>query len=191
MRRFNRFWLLLILMPFALFLSSCDTVSPNSDTIFLNHEFSTDAANSSIRFTFSSNDVSTNRLNDISCNCSININKYLQEQGFQASDLVSATLVKADVIMLFPISKKINFLNQAILKFTASGVSATEVANVSSFPATREVSMNVLPNRDISTFLERPNFGAILQLDPSTLGTNEAYDLSIILKVRLELSDGL
>jgi len=191
MRRFNRFWLLLILMPFALFLSSCDTVSPNSDTIFLNHEFSTDGANSSIRFTFSSNNVSTNQLNDISCNCSINIHKYLQEQGFEASDLVSATLVKADVIMLFPISKKINFLNQAILKFTATGVSATEVANVSSFPATREVSMNVLPNRDISTFLERPNFGAILQLDPATLGTNEAYDLSIILKIRLELSDGL
>lgn len=191
MSRFLRTWSILFLVPFALFLASCDTVSPDSDTIFLNHEFSTDATGSSIRFTFSSSNVSTNRLNDISCNCSINIHQYLEEQGFDAADIVSASLVSADVIMLFPISKKINFLNQAILKLTGTSISATEVANVSTFPATREVSMNVLPNRDISTFLERPNFGAILQLDPATLGANEAYDLSIILKVRLELSDSI
>ena len=51
--------------------------------------------------------------------------------------------------------------------------------------------MNVLPNRDIATFLERSSFGATLQLDPKTLGSNESYDLSIILKVRLELEDSI
>jgi hypothetical protein len=95
------------------------------------------------------------------------------------------------MIMLFPISKKMDFLNQAILKFTSAGISPTEVANLSSFPSAREASMTVLPNRDIATFLERPSFGTILQLNPATLGTNESYDLSIILKVRLELQDSI
>lgn len=179
------------LLFFVLFFAGCDQSSLNSDTIFLTHEFSTDTQGQSIRFTFSSDNVTADRLNDVSCNCSVNIHSFIEEQGFQASDLKSATLVSADIIMLFPINKKINFLNQAILKFTATGVSATEVANVSSFPAAREVEMNILPNRDIATFLERANFGAILQLDPTTLGANEDYDLSIILKVRLELEDSI
>jgi hypothetical protein len=92
--------------------------------------------------------------------------------------------------MLFPITKKVDFLSQAILKFTSAGNSVTEVANLSSFPATREVSLVVLPNRNIAAFLESANFGAILQLDPSTLGADESYDFSIIIKVRLKLSDG-
>jgi len=186
-----RRWALPVLLALMVVVTGCDANALKSDTIFLKHEFSTDTAGKSIRFTFSSNNVTANRLNDVSCNCTINIHSYIEEQGFQPSDIVSATLVSAEVIMLFPISKKVNFLNQAILKFTANGVSATEVANISSFPSTREVSMNVLPNRDIATFLERANFGAILQLDPATLGPNENYDLSIILEVRLELEDSV
>jgi hypothetical protein len=172
------------------FSAGCDADALSSNSVFLTHEFSTDTQGKSIRFTFSSNDVSANRLNDISCNCSINIQQYIQSQGFQASDLVSATLVSADLIMLFPITKKVDFLSQAILKFTSAGNSVTEVANLSSFPATREVSLVVLPNRNIAAFLESANFGAILQLDPSTLGADESYDFSIIIKVRLKLSDG-
>jgi hypothetical protein len=65
------------------------------------------------------------------------------------------------------------------------------VANISSFSATREVNMSVLPNRDIGSFLEQPQFGAILQVNPATLDASRSYDLSIILKVRLELQDSI
>ncbi len=191
MKSRQTFWTVLLVIPIFVFLSGCDADPLSNDSVFLTHEFSTDASGQSIRFTFSSDDVATNRLNDISCNCAINIHQYIEDQGFKASDVVSATLVSADVIMLFPITKKINFLNQAILKFTASGASVTEVANLSSFPASREAALVILPNRNIASFIERANFGAILQLDPKTLGVGESYDFSVILKVRLELSDAI
>lgn len=191
MKNLRYLWIYLLFLPFLAVMSGCDADALSNDSVYLTHEFSTTSTGQSIRFTFTSDDVTANRLNDISCGCTLNIHDYITEQGFSPSDLVSATLVSADVIMLFPITKKINFLNQAILKFTAPGTSATEVANLSSFPATREASLVVLPNRDIATFLERANFGAILQLDPKTLGANESYDFSVILKVRLELSDAL
>ncbi|NQV73385.1 hypothetical protein HQ496_09690 [bacterium] len=186
-----RRWSAPFIIAFVVLFAGCDATSSSSDTVFLTHEFSTDTAGQSVRFTFSSTNMTVNRLTDVSCNCDINIYSFVEEQGFQASDIKSATLVSADIIMLFPISKKIDFLNQAILKFSANGISTTEVANISTFPAAREVAMNVLPNRDIATFLERSAFGAILQLDPATLGANESYDLSIILKVRLELEDSI
>ena len=180
-----------LLVACFVFIAGCDVDALTSDTIFLTHEFSDTVQGESIHFTFSGNDLSTGRLQDVNCDCSLNIADFITGQGFQPSDLVSATLISAEIIMLFPISEKMDFLDQAILKFTANGVSATEVANISSFSATQEVNMSVLPNRDIGSFLEQPQFGAILQVNPATLDASRSYDLSIILKVRLELQDSI
>jgi hypothetical protein len=80
-----RRWALYLLLPFAIFFSGCDASSLSSDTVFLTHEFSTDTSGQSIRFAFSSDNVSVNRLNDISCNCTLNISDYIESQGFQPS----------------------------------------------------------------------------------------------------------
>lgn len=165
----------------------CDSDSLSSGTVFLTHEFSEDVQGEAIRFSFSSDELQTNRLHDLSCECDLNIDEFITAQGFQPSDIVTAKLVSAEIIMLFPISERLDFLNQAILKLTGQGISPTEVASLSTLPSAREASMSVLPNRDIATFLERSSFGAILQIDPSSLESGETYDMSIILKVRLEL----
>ena len=181
----------LLFLVAVLFISGCDADSLSGDTIFLNHEFSSDLQGQSIHFSFSGDDLQTNRLQDVSCGCQLSLNDFVESRGFSMDQLVAAQLESAELVILFPIGTRADFMNQAILKFTANGISTTEVASQSSFPASREVPLSVLPNRDIASFLEKASFGAILQLDPSLLDTSQDYDMSIILDIRMEFDDSL
>lgn len=184
----NRRSFLIPAVAAILFLTGCDSDSLGDDTIFLTHEFTADASGEPITFSFSSSEVETGRLQDISCNCTIDVGSFLATQGFSKTDIVSATLQSAELVMLFPISTQLNFMSQAILKLTATGVSPTEVANRPSLPGSRQAQLTVLTNRDISTFLEKESFGAILQIQPNTLTAGQNYEMSIILRVRMEVA---
>ena len=177
-----------LLLVGALLLAGCDSSSSGGDTIFLNHELTEDISGSPITLAFSADEVTTGRLQDITCNCELDVADFLDVQGFSKSDIVSARLEAADIVMLFPVNENVDFLDQAILKLTAPGISPTEVANTCSFPSSRTGSMNVLPNRDIASFLDRPAFGLILQIDPATLRAGQNYQMSLVLTMRLEVS---
>lgn len=168
-------------------LVGCDSVDPSADTIFLTMQITEDVNGNPISLDFNANDLQTGRLQDLDCDCQLDIAGKLSEQGFSKGEIVSASLQTAQIVMLFPVNENVDFLDQAILKFTATGVSQTEVANTSTFPASRTAQMTVLPNRDIASFLERPNFGLILQIDPETLRTGQSYQMSLVLTVRVEV----
>lgn len=172
----------------TLIIAGCDSASPGGDTIFLTHELTEEIGGEPITLSFSADDVATGRLQDIDCDCELDIASFLDVQGFSKSDIVSARLEAAEIVMLFPVNENVDFLDQAILKLTASGISPTEVANTSSFPASRTGSMNILPNRDIASFLDRPTFGLILQIDPASLRAGQNYQMSLVLKMRMEVS---
>lgn len=182
----TRFHFLLLMT--ALIVMGCDSGSSGGDTIFLRHELTEDIGGSPITLAFSADDLSTGRLQDIVCDCELDIASFLDIQGFSKSDIVSARLEAAEIVMLFPVNENVDFLDQAILKLTAPGISPTEVANTSSFPSSRTGSMNILPNRDIASFLDRPTFGLILQIDPATLRAGQDYQMSLVLDMRLEVS---
>ncbi len=177
-----------LLLMTALFVMGCDSSSSGGDTIFLRHELTEDIGGSPITLAFSADDLSTGRLQDIICDCELDIASFLDVQGFSKSDIVAARLEAAEIVMLFPVNENVDFLDQAILKLTAPGISPTEVANTSSFPSSRTGSMNILPNRDIASFLDRPTFGLILQIDPATLRAGQDYQMSLVLDMRLEVS---
>ncbi|MEQ9105557.1 MAG: hypothetical protein RIE53_12775 [Rhodothermales bacterium] len=172
---------------FLVILAGCDSVDPSSETIFLTMQITEDVDGNPISLGFNANDLQTGRLQDLDCGCQLDIAGKLSEQGFSKGEIVSASLQSAQIVMLFPVNENVAFLDQAILKFTATGVSQTEVANTSNFPASRTAQMTVLPNRDIAAFLERPNFGLILQIDPETLRTGQSYEMSLVLTVRVEV----
>jgi len=189
----NRFQLttrLFLLFSFglALFLvSGCDTTDPGGDTVILRTEIKNDSDGDPIRFSFSSDNITAGRLEDVGCNCTLDIGSFLQGQGFTKTEIFSATVESARLVLLFPLNEQFNFLNEVILKLEASGLSATEVANLQSSPSVREVALNVLPNRNISGFLQRATFAPILQVNANLLNPNEDYEVALVLNLRIEM----
>ncbi|NNF03152.1 MAG: hypothetical protein HKN17_01695 [Rhodothermales bacterium] len=177
----------LTLLLATLVLSGCDTDSLGGDSVILTHTISEDINGNDVVFAFSSGDIQEGRLVDIFCGCTLDIEAFLNDQGFTKSELISATVQSARIVMLFPTSEQLNFLDEAILKLGATGASDTEVANVSDLPAAREVNLQTLSSRDVSSYLERPGFEPILQINAGDLTDGEDYELSVILTVRMEL----
>ena len=176
-----------LVIAFVLVLSGCDTNSLSGESIFLSYEISEDADGEDIIFAFSTDDIQTGRLVDLRCDCTVDVGEFLQSQGFSKSELVSARLESAQIVMLFPTSEQVDFLDDAILKLSAPGISPTEVANQSSFPAARQVTMQVLANRDVASFLDSSGFEPILQIEAGELLDDDDYQLSVIFRVRMEL----
>jgi hypothetical protein len=168
----------------------CDSVVTGDNIVVLNPEISSDVDGAPIRFTFSADDLVTGRLTDIQCNCQLDVESYLVGQGFAKSDIVSASIASARLVMLFPISERLDFLDQAILKLQAPGNSVTEIASQSIFPESREVSLDPQTGRDISGFMDRSTFQPILQIDAIRLVAGADYEIGVVLKLRLEV-DGL
>ncbi len=169
-------------------LSGCDSNSTGKNRVGLTREISLDANGDPVLFSFDAVDTAVGRLQDIRCKCNIDIGPFLTSQGFTKADIVSASLTGARIVMLLPTSERVNFLTSAILKLQTDGLSATEVANQSGFPDSRESTMQTLSNRDISAFLERTNFETILQINPASLQAGESYELGLVFTVQLEMS---
>lgn len=178
---------LLTLLAATLVLSGCDTDSLGGDSVILTHTLSEDVDGDDVLFTFSSGDIQEGRLVDLSCGCTLDIDAFLNDQGFTKAQLVSATVQSVRLVMLFPTSEQLGFLDEVILKLAAPGVSDTEVANISSLPSAREVSLQALSNRDIVSYLDSPGFEPILQINARDLTDGEDYELSVIVTVRMEL----
>lgn len=168
-------------------LTGCDTVSPGGDTILLTTEVDRTADGGPIQFSFPGT-LQTGRLVDLRCNCRVDLGPYLTTQGFSRSDIVSAEVVTARLVMGTPPTGNLSFLNQALLKFESSALSATEVANRTGFLSSRESNLTVLPGRDVSAFLEKASFEPVLQVDASRLETNATYQLYLVLTVRITVS---
>ncbi|MFT4605859.1 MAG: hypothetical protein ACI9W4_002604 [Rhodothermales bacterium] len=171
-----------------LLISGCDSAVSGVDSVFLTAELSTDIQSSPVRFVFEGSAVQTGRLTDVSCDCQLDVADYLSARGFTKEDILSATIASARLVMLFPISERLDFLDTAILKLTASGNSVTEVAQQSTFPQAREVELTPLAGRDVAGFLDDSTFAPILQIDAASLQAAADYEIGLVLEIRLELA---
>jgi len=186
--RFRRALVVFVFSAFVLAFSGCDSGSNGDNILTLQIEVSEDMNGKDIDFTFASDTFQTGRLEDVPCGCNIEIDAFLESRGFTKSDIQSARLKSARLVMLFPVSERLDFLSQAILKFESDGLSATEVANQSSFPSAREAGLTILSNRDITSFLTRSNFKAILQIDAQRLLPAEDYDMALVMEIEMDVT---
>jgi hypothetical protein len=168
-------------------LAACDSAALSDNVVVLRPEVSAGSDGTPVRFSFQASEVPTGRLTDILCNCALDVADYLSDRGFTKSDIVSATLESARLVMLFPISERLDFLDQAILKFQAPGNSVTEVAEQVTFPQAREVTLTPQSGRDIAGFLDESTFEPILQIDAASLQAGGDYEIGLVLTLRLEL----
>lgn len=171
----------------AITLGGCDTVSPGGDTVRLTVEIEEDADGSPVAFSFAGT-TPTGRLVDVRCGCAIDLGPWLTTQGFSRSDVVTAEVASARLVMGTPPTGTLAFLDQANLKLEAQGLSATEVANRSAFPSAREAALTVLPGRNVAAFVERPAFEPVLQIDASSLQATAGYQLYLVLTLHVTVS---
>ncbi|MFT5142231.1 MAG: hypothetical protein ACI80V_001446 [Rhodothermales bacterium] len=178
----------LLVAAFLLFgLAACDSAVLSDNVVVLRPAITAGTDGTPVRFSFQASDVGVGNLTDVRCNCELDVADYLSDRGFTKSDITSATLESAKLVMRFPISERIDFLNQAILKFRAPGNSATEVARQMTFPDARVVTLTPQSGRDVSGFMDDSAFEPILQIDPASLQAGGDYAIDLELTLRLEL----
>jgi hypothetical protein len=173
---------------FLVLLSGCDTADPFGETIILTATVDRTVSGSDIEFAFDSESLTVGRLDDVGCDCALDIGPFLAAQGFEKSDLEAATVESARLVMLFPVSEQLDFLDEAILKLQAPGQSVTEVASRTSFPADRQAELATLSGRNIAGLIDGTTFTPILQLDASQLEVGAEYTVALVLRIRLEVS---
>jgi hypothetical protein len=169
-------------------LQGCDSASTD-DSIVLNRvevpEF---------RFEFDGDVLSEGQALELTTSVRVDLTGELDGQGgFTKDDVVAATVQSAQLFQGFPVTQKLGYLDQAIVKLvTVSPARVTEVADVTNPDDLREVDMTPIANRDVSTYVKAAEFTAVLQITPgSTIGIDpdESYTLAVLLELRVEVEN--
>ncbi len=173
-------------LALGLVLAGCDTVDPGSETVvlFVNVE---DQLGEDLRFSFEADNAQVGQPLTVAAAQRIDLGPFLDQQGFSKAEVIAATVESATVGVRFPIQARANFMQQAALQVTATGLSATTVAAQSSFPDSREAALTVQSSRSITGFVTRSDFGVQLVLTPATLLPGEDYELTATLRIRIEV----
>lgn len=167
-------------------LAGCDTVNDTPDAIILTREFDETAGGSPIRFGFDANAVTVGETVTLRCGCTIDVEDFLSVNGFAPADLVFAAVQQSGIALRFPVSERLDFLQSAVLRFEAPGLSSTEVASGSSFTSTREADLNPIPNRDVRAFAAKGAFEPVLQIRAGDLQAGARYEIDLSVTLRLE-----
>ncbi|MEM9665676.1 MAG: hypothetical protein AAF970_12120 [Bacteroidota bacterium] len=168
-----------------LLLMGCDSVGSETVTLV--------ADNLEFEFEFNSNDVATGALVDLRSRdgMDVDLGTFLASQGFSKADILAAQVEAVRLEIAFPISARATFLESAILKLEANGLSATEIAQQSTFPNERGADFEVVAGRDIGDLVNRSGgLQAILQVNARELAPNTTYELGVSLRMRIELDEG-
>lgn len=177
------------ILPIALLvlLSGCDVTGPGTENIVLTAR--SDRGDLDVlEFSFDAGSIQTDRQVNLTSGNRINMGTFLQRNGFVRDDIVKAQVEAAMLEVVFPITEVASFLNSASLRLEADGLNPLEVAIQDVFPSDYdEVALRVLTGRDITTYLRRSDFGAILQINAASLRGGQSYELAVSLTLRLEV----
>jgi len=184
-RLFSRVAAFILLM---LVLQGCDTTSSDNAIVFNKVNIP------EFRFEFPGDMLSEGQALELTTSVRVDLTDELDRLGgFTKDDVIGATVQSAQLFQGFPVTQKLGYLDQAIVKLVAtSPARVTEVADVTNPDDLREVDMSLIANRDVSTYVKSSEFTAVLQITPgSTSGINpdESYTLAVLLTMRIEVED--
>lgn len=168
------------------FFVGCDTVDPGGESVvlFANVE---DQLGDDLRFSFDSDNAQVGQALTLQAAQRIDLGAFLNQQGFSKAEVLSAQVESAAIGVRFPLGVSVDFMDDVTLQLTASGLSATTVASRSTFPSSRDVNLNVQADQPIASFVTRPDFGVQLLLTPGSLQPGEDYELTVTMRVRIEV----
>lgn len=177
----------LLLAAALLALTGCDSGLTDPDVVILNHELTRSGDGSAVSFAFNANNVTVGQTAVLRCGCTVDLDPWLASQGFTRADIVDATVKSATLTMLFPVTERVSFLDNAILRFEAAGLQPSEVATRSSFPDARETSLTPVSGRSVAAFASKDEFEPVLVIDAASLKAGADYEMTVSVTLRLEL----
>lgn len=145
----------------AILIASCDAVT-DPDAITLQSK------TVSFRFEFSADGVSSGDLIDAQSEGSVDLGPELLNDGFTKGEVLSATVTSVELERISPTNVNLNFLQEASIDFSASGISARTVAASTSLPDSRTANLSV-SSGDVTAYVVAPSFRAVMRVVPETV----------------------
>lgn len=167
-----------VLAAVAVIVGSCDAVS-TPEPIELQPK------TVSFRFEFDSQGVSPGATTQAPSQASVDLGPEILSDGFDKGEVLSATVSSVELERVNPTNVNLNFLQEAQLAFTASGVSTQTVSQSSSLPDSRAASLPV-GNGNVTAFVVAPSFRAELTVVPQTV-PDGGWVLRANVTVRIEV----
>lgn len=166
------------LAALLLFLPACDTVADlgNENVILtrdvtFSFDFMVDTPQAALRAT------STNQV-DLSG----------QLEGFTKAEILSATVTSARLTRVQPVRADLAELMDAVLlELTASGGSATTVAQQAGLPASAEGALTVSGSPGVTSHVKAPSFGAALTFTNLAVPALGIYRFEVTVRLRIEV----
>lgn len=151
----------LLLVAFAVFLASCDAVT-TPDPITLQ------AKTVAFRFEFDSAGLQPGETVDVQSTESVDMGPLLSNDGFTKGEVLSASVTAVELERISPTSVDLDFLDQAALAFSASGITTRTIASSSALPGSRSAPLT-LGSTDVTAFVVAPAFRGVLSVVPDVV----------------------
>ena len=138
-------------------------------------------------FSFDADDVSDGAPLSLVSEGRADLGPFLSSRGFTKAEITTVLVASARLEVLRPINENVDVLGSVILEVEAEGADR-EVAQQARLSAgDDDVELEVLPNRNIATFVRNGDFGAIVTIEPRDPTPGETYELGVVMNLRIEL----
>ena len=164
--------LLLVSSAMLLCLSGCDTLVEESDPITLQPKQAT------FEFELLASGVQPGSVVTLTSRNSVDLAEALQEDGFVKDEVLSATILSAQLRQIFPLSQNLSVLESAELKLQGGNLTAS-VATLGTMPPQKNAAMGVDQGQAVRAFVVSPSIRAVLDLLPASLTPGEEYTFEV------------
>lgn len=165
-----------------LFLAGCDTVDPGG--------FMLDPLNVSLEF--SANDLAPGSTARIPSSNSVNIQSFVENQGFALSDVISVRISSSptpELVIRQPVQAGISHISSAELRGLTSGSPGGVLLEGSNFSGSANRGSLSINIADVTTLALSQNgsFSTVLDLERSSEGGDDNYRFNVSFNLSIEV----
>lgn len=147
----------------SLLLASCDVVNPIGGITL-------PTQTASFRFEINTDGVDPGQTVQVNSEESVNLAQALDEAGgYTKAEVLSATVTRVELERINPTGVNLSILEEALVAFTASGVSTKTIATATSLPSSPSATLPVSSSPDVTSFVIAPSFRGALTIVPESV----------------------
>ena len=173
-----------LLLLAALFVSGCDLLTAQEETVILRDLES----RFTVSFSGSSVSAGTPKSFDSDGTVRVDLAGYVQEEGFAPGDVRSVRPESARLFVNFPPGQQLGFLDRVVVRLSASDLGAVTVASQDQFPSSQSrTSLSVNSSQSLQQHLARAMTGQLEVTTSEALDADETYELEVEMTYAVEV----
>lgn len=173
-----------LLLLAALFISGCDLLAAQEETVILRD------LETRFTFSFSGSSVSTGTPESFNSDGTVNVDLagYVREEGFAPADVRSVRPESARLFINFPPGRQLGFLDRVVVRLSASDLGAVTVASQDQFPSSQSrTTLSVNGSQSLQQHLARTVTGQLEVTTAEALDDDETYELEVEMTYAVEV----